>query len=270
MEYRKLGNLDVSVIGLGTLRTFDVTGDDEIAVRRQIVDNCLDSDVNLIDTAAWYGQAEQVLGEIAWHLRDEFYIATKVRTEGKEAGEAQIARSFELLKTDYIDLFQVHNMIDWQTHLPTLQRLKGEGRIGMVGVSAMVPEAYPTIMDLMRQGRVDTVQIPYNVLNRNVEDELLPLAEQLGAGVLVMEPLQKGRWVLELKQQPDLAPLREYGINTWAQALLAWAISDRRVSSAIPTTTRPERIQENAKASEAAGLPQELRDYIRSEAERCL
>ena len=118
MEYRKLGNLDVSVIGLGTLRTFDVADHDEIAVRRQIVDNCLDSDVNLIDTAAWYGNAEQVLGEITEDRRGRFYIATKVRTEGREAGEAQIARSFELLQTDYIDLFQVHNMIDWETHLP--------------------------------------------------------------------------------------------------------------------------------------------------------
>ena len=270
MEYRKLGNLDVSVIGLGTLRTFDVTVSDEIAVRRRIVDNCLDNDLNLIDTAAWYGNAEQILGEITQDLRDQFYIATKVRTEGREAGETQIARSFDLLKTDYIDLFQVHNMIDWQTHLPTLQRLKDEGRIGMLGVSAMVPEAYPTIMDLMRQGRVDTVQIPYNVLNRAVEDELLPLAEELGTGVLVMEPLQKGRWVLELKQQPDLTPLSEYGIDTWAQALLAWVISDRRVSSTIPTTSRPERVRENAQAAGAAGLPEQLRDFIRSEAERCL
>ena len=174
MEYRKLGNLDVSVIGLGTLRTFDVTGSDEIAVRRRIVDNCLDNDLNLIDTAAWYGNAEQVLGEITQDLRDQFYIATKVRTEGRETGEAQIARSFDLLKTDYIDLFQVHNMIDWQTHLPTLQRLKDEGRIGMLGVSAMAPEAYPTIMDLMRQGRVDTVQIPYNVLNGPLRTNCCP------------------------------------------------------------------------------------------------
>ena len=263
MEYRKLGNLDVSAIGLGTLRTFDVTVDDEIAVRRQIVNNCLDSDVNLIDTASWYGQAEQVVGEITEDLRDQFYITTKVRTEGKEAGEAQIARSFELLKTDYIDLFQVHNMIDWQTHLPTLERLKGEGKIGMLGVSAMVPDAYPTIMDLMRQGRVDAVQIPYNVMNRGVENELLPLAEELGTGILMMEPLQKGRYVLDLKQQPDLTPLRDYGLNTWAQALLAWVISDRGVSSAIPTTSRPERIQENAQAAQAAGLPQQFREYIR-------
>ena len=171
------GHWPGTAIGLGTLRTFDVTENDDIAVRRQIVDNCLDSDVNLIDTAAWYGHAEQVVGEITEDLRDRFCIATKVGTEGKEAGEAQIARSFELLKTDYIDLFQVHNMIDWQTHLPTLGRLKGEGKIGMLGVSAMVPDAYPTIMDLMRQGRVDAVQIPYNVMNRGVEDELLPLAE---------------------------------------------------------------------------------------------
>ena len=270
MEYRKLGNLDVSVIGLGTLRTFDVSGEGDIAVRGQIVDNCLNNDINLIDTAAWYGNAEKVLGEIAWHIRDEFYIATKVRTEGREAGEAQIAQSFQHLQTDYIDLFQVHNMIDWQTHLPTLERLKGEGKIGMVGVSAMVPEAYPTIMELMRQGRVDTVQIPYNVLNRKVEDELLPLAEELGTGILVMEPLQKGRYVLELKQQPDLSPLRDHGISTWAQALLAWVISDRRVSSTIPTTSRPGRISENAQAASAAALPEQLRDYIRSEAERCL
>ena len=83
MEFRKLGNLDVSAIGLGTLRTFDVTGDDEIAVRRRILDNCLDSDVNLIDTASWYGHAEGVVGEITGDLRDRFYIATKVRTEGQ-------------------------------------------------------------------------------------------------------------------------------------------------------------------------------------------
>ncbi len=268
MEYRKLGNLEVSAIGLGTLRTFDVTEDVEIAVRREIVNNCLSNNVNLIDTAAWYGHAEQVVGVVTENVRDRFYLATKVRTQGKEAGEAQIARSFSLLKTDYIDLFQVHNLVDWQTQLPTLEALKAEGRVGMVGVTAMVTEAYPTIMDLMRAGRVDAVQIPYNVINRSVASELLPLAEELSIGVLVMEPLQKGRYVNELIAQPDLSPLAGYGINTWAQALLSWVVSDPRVSSAIPTTSRPERISENARA--AASLPQELRDYIQSEAERCL
>ena len=119
----------------------------------------------------------------------------------------------------------------------------------------MVPTAYPTIMDLMRAGRVDAVQIPYNVVNRGVEAEILPLAEELGIGILVMEPLQKGRYVNELREQPDLTPLAEYGIHTWAQALLAWIVSDKRVSSAIPTTSRPERISENAQAGSAAPCP---------------
>ncbi len=272
MEFRQLGNLEVSAIGLGTLRTFDVAAAADIAVRQEIVENCLSNEINLIDTAAWYGKAEEVVGIVTRGQRDRFYLATKVRCEGREAGKAQIARSFELLHTDYIDLFQVHNMIDWPTHLPTLEGLKAEGRIGMVGVTAMVPEAYPTIMGLMREGRVDVVQIPYNVINRGVAAELLPLAEERGTGILVMEPLQKGRYVNDLRQQPDLAPLTEYGITTWAQALLAWIVSDRRVSSAIPTTARPERIGENARAGSgpAAALPQELRDYIQAETERCL
>ena len=90
MEYRKLGNLNVSAIGLGTLRTFDVTGDDEITVRRQIMENCLDCDVNLIDTASWYGHAEQVVGEITEDLREQFYIATKVRTEGRRLARPKL------------------------------------------------------------------------------------------------------------------------------------------------------------------------------------
>ena len=105
---------------------------------------------------------------------------------------------------------------------------------------------------------------------RHLASALVPRCNDNSPVMLVMEPLQKGRYVLDLKQRPDLTPLRDYGISTWAHALLAWVISDRRVNSAIPTTSRPERIQENAQAAPAAGLPQQFRDYIRSEAERCL
>ena len=102
METRKLGNLDVSAIGLGTLRTFDVESDSDIAVRKQIVDNCLTNDINFIDSAAWYGQAEKVVGIATEGKRDKFYLATKVRTEGKEAGEEQIANSFQMLSLIHI------------------------------------------------------------------------------------------------------------------------------------------------------------------------
>jgi aryl-alcohol dehydrogenase-like predicted oxidoreductase len=270
LEYRKLGNLQVSAIGMGTLRTFDVTSDAEIARSQEIVDSCLANDVNFIDTAAWYGESEKVVGITTSGIRDRLHLATKVRCQGKEEGKTQIARSFELLNTDYIELFQVHNMIDWQTHLPTLQTMKDEGKIGMLGVTAMVHEAYPTIAELMRSGRVDTVQIPYNVMERGCEEELLPLAKELGVGILVMEPLQKGRYVKDLKSQPDLTPLKEFGIETWAQALLAWVLGDSRVSVTIPATSRPERVQENASAGSVGQLPQELRDYIQRETERCL
>lgn len=138
--------------------------------------------------------------------RDKFYLATKVRIEGKEAGENQIAQSFQNFNTYYIDRLQVHNMIDVQTHLPTLERLKEEGKAGLIGVTAMVNETYDEVMDVMRTGRIDTVQIPYNVVQREVEERLLPLAEELGIGVMVMEPLKKGRYVNELKEVLTRAP----------------------------------------------------------------
>ena len=225
MEYRKLGNLDVSVIGLGTLRAFDVTDDSDLVQRGQIIDNLLANDINFIDSAAMYGAAEKAVGITIEGKRDQFYLATKVRIEGKGAGEQQIAQSFENFGVDYIDLFQVHNLTDTQTHLSTLERLKGEGKIGMIGVTAMVDEAYPEIIDIMRSGRIDTVQVPYNVVQRTVEEGIFPLAEELGIGVMVMEPLKKGRYVKELRGEPNMTPLNEFGINTWAQALLSWVVS---------------------------------------------
>ena len=164
----------------------------------------------------------------------------------------------------------MHNLIDTETHLVTLEKLKGEGKIGMIGITAMVNEAYPEVMDWMRTGRIDTVQIPYNVVQREVEDGVLPLAEELGIGVLVMEPLKKGRFVKDLKKQPDVTPLKEFGVKTWAQALLSWVISDPRVSITIPATSRPERVKENALAGSLGKMPQELRDYVRDETLRLL
>ena len=270
MEFRKLGNLQVSAIGMGTYSTFDVTSESDIAVRHEIVKKCESNQINIIDSSPFYGNAEKVVGITTTGKRDKFYLATKVRTEGKEAGEASIERSFRLFNTDYIDLFQVHSMMDWRTQLPALERLKDQGRIGMIGLTAMVDEAYPEIMELMKAGRTEAVQIPYNVIDRGCEAELLPLAEELGIGILVMEPLKKGRYIKELRSQPDLTPLAEFGIQTWAQALLAWVLADSRVSSAIPATSRPERIEENALPASLEPLPQELRDYVREETVRLL
>jgi aryl-alcohol dehydrogenase-like predicted oxidoreductase len=270
MEFRALGRLDVPAIGLGTARTFDVTSARDIAVRRRIIDRCLAHQVTFVDSSPMYGHSEQVIGLTTEGRREQFQFATKVWCQGRGQGEAQIAQSFHLFKTDYIDLLQIHNLVDWQTHLVTLEGLRDQGRIGLIGITHYVTSAYATMMEIMRSGRIDAIQIPYNVLERDCEARVLPLAQEQGIGVIVMEPLDKGRSVKGLRQQPDCSPLAAWGIRTWAQALLAWVLGDARVSVAIPATSRPERIEENALAGSVGYLPQELRDYIRKETERCL
>jgi aryl-alcohol dehydrogenase-like predicted oxidoreductase len=270
MECRQLGSLRVPVIGLGTARTFDVTADRDIAVRRQIIERCLVARVTFVDSSPMYGQSERVIGLTTEGCRERFALATKVWCHGRTQGEAQIANSFRLLKTDFIDVLQIHNLVDWRTHLGSLERLRDQGRIGLIGITHYSTNAYPSMLEIMRSGRVHAIQIPYNVRERSCEDRILPLAEELGIGVIVMEPLDKGRYVKGLRRQPDLSPLAACGIRTWGQALLAWVLGDARVSVVIPATSRPERVEENALAGEIGLLPQALRDYIRQETERCL
>jgi aryl-alcohol dehydrogenase-like predicted oxidoreductase len=234
MECRQLGSLRVPIIGLGTARTFDVTGERDIAVRRQIIERCLAAQVTFVDSSPMYGQSERVIGLTTEGCRERVQLATKVWCHGRAQGEAQIENSFRLLKTDYIDVLQIHNLVDWRTHLGMLERLRVQGRIGLIGITHYSTSAYPTMLEIMRSGRVHTIQIPYNV------------------------------------REPDLSPLAAVGIHTWGQALLAWVLGDARVSVAIPATSRPERIEENALAGTIGVLSQELRDYVRQETERCL
>ena len=271
MRTRKLGDLEVAVVGMGTAYTFhNVPSQKDIGVRQQIIDNCIASDISFIDTSPMYGDSEKVLGVVTEGKRQQFQLATKVWTRGQGKGQEQIARSFRLLGTDYIEVFQIHNLVDWSTHLPALEDLKAEGKIGQIGITHYSPSRFPEIIDIMKTGRVDTIQIPYNVLERSSEKAVLPLAAELGMGVIVMEPLGVGRLVQGLKRQPDLSPLHDYGISTWAQALLAWIVADERVSVVIPATSRPERVGENARVGSLPPLPEELRDYISKEAGRCL
>ena len=270
MEHRQLGQFDVPVIGLGTARTFDVRSPADIAVRRQILDACVQHDVTFIDSSPMYGQSERVIGLTSDGRRDAFQLATKVWCHGRSQGEAQIADSFRLLNTSYIEVLQIHNLVDWRTHLGTLERLRDQGKIGLIGITHYLTSAYPSMVEIMGSGRIDTIQIPYHALERTCENVILPLAAELGLGVIVMEPLEKGRLVNRLRRAPDLTPLVEFGMQTWGQALLAWVVSDPRVTVAIPATSRSTRIAENALAGSIALIPQEIRDYIRQETERCL
>lgn len=270
MQTRKLATLQVPPIGMGTWKTFDVQSETEIAVRQEIITACLSEGVAFLDSSPMYGKSETVIGITTEAKRDRFQLATKVWCTGSVQGRNEIDQSFERFKTQYIDVFQIHNLLDWQVHLSTLEMLKSEGKIGLIGITHYLTESYPEIIQIMKSGRIHTIQIPYNVLERTCETDILPLAEELGIGVIVMQPLGVGRLVTGLKREPNLSPLQAYGIETWAQALLAWILAEPRVSVIIPATSRPERIRENAAVGRLPLLPKELRTHIEKEVQRCL
>ena len=270
MQTRKLATLEVPPIGMGTWKTFDVRSKAEIAVRKEIITACISEGVSFLDSSPMYGESESVVGVTTDGEREQFQFATKVWCTELSQGKAEIARSFERFRTDYIDVFQIHNLLDWEIHLPTLEGLKADGKIGLIGITHYITASYPEMIRIMKGGRISTIQIPYNVLERTCEREILPLAEELEIGVIVMQPLGVGRLVTGLKRVPDLAPLKAHGIETWAQALLAWILADARISVVIPATSKPERIRENAAVGALPVLPKELRTYIEKETQRCL
>jgi diketogulonate reductase-like aldo/keto reductase len=270
MLYRKVKDLIFPAVGMGTFKIFDVnTSDPEVlGIRADIINECRIHQMTLVDSSPMYGNSERVLGLSIRGNPKDFQIATKVWTKGFEEGKKQIDNSFSLLGTNYIHIFQIHNLVDWKTHLPTLTNLKQEGRIGLIGLTCMAPSDYPEMMNIMKTGKIDTIQIPYNAINTCVEPDILPLAESMGLGVLVMEPLQKGRYVKDLRLTPDISPLADLGITTWAQALISWVISNKVITTAIPATSNPRRVRENALG--AVEIPGDLRDYIKRETERCI
>ena len=246
---------------MGTWKTFDVISPNDITLRKNIIENCVASGTNLIDSSPMYGESEKVVGQTTTKFKGEFKIATKVWTRGEAQGLDQIERSFDLLKTDFIHLLQIHNLVDWETHLPTLRRLKEEKRIGLIGVSCMNPDDYPLLVRIMETENIDSIQIPYNVKNKLVEEDVLKICRDLRIGVLAMEPLNKGKIVGNLNAHIESQPaLIELGLETWAQAWLAWVVSNPIITSAIPATSKPARILENSKS--AVILDQDARELV--------
>ena len=217
MQKRKIKNLEVPVIGMGSAGTFDVKTDTEINVSTETLDNCIAHGTNFLDTSPMYGRSEQVIGVAMKGQRTKFQLATKVWCSGKETGQKQMARSFELLKTDYIEVMQIHNLVDWKSHLPVLVEMKAKNKIGQVGITHYMASALPEMANIMRTGQIDCIQISYNVMEREVEEEILPLAQEMNIGVIVMRPVGAGGLINQLEQEPDLSPLKEFGVNTWVR-----------------------------------------------------
>ena len=263
MRYRMLGKagLQVPVVGLGTWRTFDVRG--EAAERRagEVVNAAFLVGSNFFDSSPMYGEAERVLGKALDGRREQALVATKVWTESEQEARQQIEHALAFFD-GYIDLYQVHNLVAWPQRLALLERLKAEGKVRAIGATHYNSSAFPELRTVMQSGRISAIQIPYNPLEREVEREILPLAADLDLGVVVMRPFGGGELMRRVPSRAALQPLRAFGVSTWGQALLKWVLSDLRCHVAIPATSVPDHMFENAAAGEFPWFGPSERAYV--------
>ena len=262
MERRKLGaaGLDVPTVGLGTWQTLERADRHGRGAADELIAAAIDAGSNLIDSSPMYGPAEELLGAALRGRRERALVATKVWTPSPAEGRRQAERALGWY--GHVDLYQVHNLVAWREQLSLLERLRDSGGVGAIGATHYSPAAFGELAAVMRTGRIQAVQVPYNPLEREVERQILPLAAELGLGVVLMRPFAEGDLVARQPPERALAPLRPYGISTWPQALLKWGLSDPRCHVAIPATSSQARVRENAAAGEPPWLDDEARELV--------
>ncbi|MFP5506364.1 MAG: aldo/keto reductase [Gammaproteobacteria bacterium] len=242
----------IPVIGMGTWGTFDVR-DDPVAlpVRRRVLQAFFEQGGALIDASPMYASSEYVLGELLPQVggRDRLFAATKVWTLGKSAGERQMERSREFWGVERFDLMQIHNLLDWRTHLDTLRDWKAAGRIRYIGITTSHGRRHDELEQALNQFDFDFVQFTYNILDREAERRLLPLAQERGIAVIANRPFRRGALFGQVQGRalPDWAA--EFDCANWAQFLLKFIVSHPAVTCAIPATSKPAHMLENMGAA---------------------
>lgn len=257
------------VIGLGTWQTFDVgPSDAKRASLEAVLATFVEMGGKLIDSSPMYGNAEEVVGDLAskMGLRSRLFVATKVWTSGKAAGIAQMEESIQKLRAKPVDLMQVHNLVDVNTHLETLKEWKREGRVRYIGVTHYTASRHDDVTQLMASQPLDFIQINYSVGEREAERRLLPMALERGVAVIANQPFAGGELFRNLRSRPLPSWAAEINCSSWAQLLLKFVISHPAITCAIPATSKITHLRDNMKAG-AGPLPDEkLRARIISEA----
>lgn len=236
------------VIGLGSSRTFNVGSDDPImADFVTLIQEFFAQGGELIDSSPMYGSAEQVIGELlkTTNSQDRLFAATKVWTDGKQAGIQQMENSAHQWGIDRFDLMQIHNLRDWRTHLETLKAWKSEGKVRYLGITTSHGQSHRELETILRQEPFDFVQLSYNIEDRSVEDRLLPLAADRGIAVLVNRPYQRGALFRAIKGKPLPEWTSEFDCHSWGQFFLKYIISHPVVTCAIPATTKLHHLRDN-------------------------
>jgi aryl-alcohol dehydrogenase-like predicted oxidoreductase len=214
------------------------------------VDVALDHGANFFDSSAMYGEAERVLGAALSGRRDRALIATKIWTPSTAAGRRQAEQALDFFG-GHIDLYQLHNLVNWRDHLDMLERLRDAGQVTAIGATHYSEAAFDDLAEVMNTGRISAVQVPYNPHQRVVERTILPLAADLGLGVVLMRPFGEGSLVRRSPPADQLAVFAPFGVTSWPQVLLKWQLSDSRCHVSIPATFKTAHMLDNA----AAGAP---------------
>jgi diketogulonate reductase-like aldo/keto reductase len=242
----------IPVIGVGTWQTFDV-GDGDRAALREVL-KLLDG--NVVDSSPMYGSSESVAGDLMAEVKKRLFVATKVWTSGRAEGIKQMETSFKRLRVQQMDLMQVHNLVDVDTHTKTLLEMKARKQIRYLGITHYTSSAYAEVERYLKSGPYDFLQINYSLGERESERRILPLARERKMAVIANRPFAEGALFRKTRNKPLPPWAAELGIASWAQYFLKWIVSHPAVTCAIPGTGNPKHMQDNLGAGEGP-LPTE-------------
>ena len=257
------------VIGMGTWRTFNVGGDQHLMQERtRVLKRFFELGGTLVDSSPMYGSADEVMGEAleALNARSKVFAANKIWTRDGGATREQDRASREKWGIERFDLQQVHNLLAWEAHLATLKQMKADGDIRYLGITTSHGRRHRELATIMEQEPLDFVQLTYNVLDREAEQYLLPLAKERGIAVIVNRPFQGGSLFRRYQSEPLPGWAKEAGCSNWAEFFLKFIVSHPAVTCAIPATTRVKHMEENMGALYGR-LPDEVQrrqmaDYV--------
>ena len=239
------------VVGLGTWQTFDVgAASPDRASLKEVLREFVRRGGSIIDSSPMYGRSETVVGDLAVDLgiHKQLFVATKVWTSGREAGIRQMEESFRRLRVRKLDLMQVHNLLDYRTHLTTLRRWRDEGKIDYLGVTHYHAGAYAELARVLAAEELDFVQLNYSMAERDAEERLLPLAAEKRIAVLVNRPFAEGALFKHTRGKTLPPWSKEFGCASWAQFFLKFIISHPSVTCAIPATSKVSHLIDNLQA----------------------
>jgi diketogulonate reductase-like aldo/keto reductase len=240
------------VIGLGTWQVFDVGADERARQQpRPVLQEFAAGGGRMIDTSPMYGRAEGVTGDLITELglRPRVFLATKVWTSGRDQGVAQMRCSAELLKSPVLDLIQIHNLLDWRTHLATLRRMKEQGQVRYIGITHYTTSSLPELARILEsEPGIDFVQFGYSLATRDAETKLLPVAASRGVATIVNQPFETGDMFRRVRGKPVPEWAAEFDCASWALLFLKYILAEPAVTAVIPATANPAHMADDLKA----------------------